>query len=61
MANRPRAMAELEAILAARAQEYARCEITVETSHKSIEQIAREVSQRLGAGPAARVQPSDGS
>jgi XRE family aerobic/anaerobic benzoate catabolism transcriptional regulator len=47
MANRPRAMKELEALLASRAGEYARCEITVETSGKSAEKVVAEVERRL--------------
>ena len=50
MANRPRAMAELEALLAARAGEYARCEIAVDTSGKSVDEVAREVERRIAEG-----------
>ena len=48
MTNRPRAMAELEAILASREPLYAQCEFAVETSGKSLDALAREVQELLG-------------
>lgn len=47
MANRPRAMAELEALLAARSGEYARCEIAVDTSGKGVDEVVAEVERAL--------------
>lgn len=50
MKNRPRAMAELESILAAREPLYARCEIAVETSPRSVDQVVAGI--RAGLEPA---------
>lgn len=47
MANRPRAMGELVSILATRAPRYARCEIAVETSGRSVEPLVDEIRTRL--------------
>jgi XRE family aerobic/anaerobic benzoate catabolism transcriptional regulator len=49
MTNRPRAMAELEAILASREPLYAQCEFEVSTSKKSLETVVRDIQQRLGS------------
>ena len=48
MANRPRAMEELAALLADRSAAYARCEIVVDTSDRSIAEVEREILERLG-------------
>jgi XRE family transcriptional regulator, aerobic/anaerobic benzoate catabolism transcriptional regulator len=50
MSDRPRAMAELEAILAAREPQYARCDLHVDTSGLSVTAISAEILARLGAG-----------
>jgi XRE family aerobic/anaerobic benzoate catabolism transcriptional regulator len=50
MQDRPRAMAELEAILAARDVEYRRCEFQVETSSRSVDETVAEIVQRLSQG-----------
>jgi XRE family aerobic/anaerobic benzoate catabolism transcriptional regulator len=49
MTNRPRAMAELEAILASREPLYAQCELEVSTSKKSLETVVRDIQERLGS------------
>ncbi|HEV8111496.1 MAG TPA: shikimate kinase [Planctomycetota bacterium] len=48
MTNRPRAMAELEAILGARSPLYAQCEFEVSTSEKAPDAIVAELLDRLG-------------
>jgi len=47
MQDRPRAMAELEAILAAREKNYSRAEIEVETSGRGIDETVAEIVDRL--------------
>jgi len=47
MANRPRAMEELAALLAERSAEYARCEIVVDTSGRTVDDVERELLARL--------------
>jgi XRE family aerobic/anaerobic benzoate catabolism transcriptional regulator len=49
MSNRPRAMAELEAILASREPLYARCELEVRTSGLTPDQVVVEIRRLLGA------------
>lgn len=49
MLGRPRAMEELERILDERGPDYARCEIAIDTSDKSVVEVARELVRRLGA------------
>lgn len=48
MANRPRAREELEALLADREPLYARCELTVDTSGRGVEEVVTEVLARIG-------------
>jgi XRE family aerobic/anaerobic benzoate catabolism transcriptional regulator len=45
--NRPRAMAELESLLDARQPLYAQCEIMVDTSAHSIDEVTRTIALRL--------------
>jgi XRE family aerobic/anaerobic benzoate catabolism transcriptional regulator len=47
MDNRPRAMAELEALLRAREPAYARCEITIDTGHRSPPEVVRAILEAL--------------
>ncbi|MFN0242466.1 MAG: shikimate kinase [Planctomycetota bacterium] len=47
MRERPRAMEELEALLAKREASYAQCEITIDTSERSVEDIERAVRAAL--------------
>jgi shikimate kinase len=47
MRGRPRAMAELQALLEERKQSYGRCEATVDTSDRSVEDVANEIAQRF--------------
>lgn len=49
MQDRPRAMEELRAILDRRRPLYARCELAVETSGRTVEEVAREVLRALSA------------
>jgi len=48
MRGRPRAMAELTALLEERKQAYGRCEFVVDTSDRSVEDVAREIAARFG-------------
>ena len=50
MQNRPRAMAELVALLKAREPAYARCEIAVETSGLGIDEVVADALARLERG-----------
>ncbi len=50
MAGRPRARDELEALLAARAPLYARCELVLETSGRTVEQARTALSRLLSHG-----------
>jgi XRE family transcriptional regulator, aerobic/anaerobic benzoate catabolism transcriptional regulator len=43
MRDRPRAMEELRELLARRAPEYGRCELTVETTGRTVDEVVREV------------------
>lgn len=45
MLGRPRAMEELERLLAARTPEYARCALTVDTTGKNVAAIVREIAE----------------
>lgn len=47
MQDRPRAMLELQALLAAREPDYRRCEIAVETSARGIDETVTEIITRL--------------
>lgn len=47
MRDRPRAMAELESILSAREPAYAQCEIVVDTSGKSVDEVVASVQREL--------------
>ena len=47
MRGRPRAMAELQALWEERKQAYGRCEATVDTSDRSVEDVANEIAQRF--------------
>jgi len=47
MENRPRAMSELQHLLAEREPLYAQCEITVDTSVMSIDDVTRAIAERL--------------
>ena len=49
MADRPRAMSELRALLAARTPRYAEADITVETGQLGVSQVAMRVRERLSA------------
>ncbi len=49
MRDRPRAMAELESILATREPLYAECEIVVDTSGKSVDEVVASVQRELTA------------
>lgn len=49
MLGRPRAMEELERLLAARTPEYTRCALTVETTEKSVAAIVAEIAERTRA------------
>lgn len=47
MRDRPRAMAELESILAAREPLYAQCDVVVDTSQKSVDDVVAQVQEWL--------------
>ncbi len=47
MMDRPGAMSELEAILAAREPQYRRCEFAVDTSERGVDETVREIVARL--------------
>jgi XRE family aerobic/anaerobic benzoate catabolism transcriptional regulator len=47
MEDRPRAMEELRAILAAREPSYSLCELSVETDARSVEELVKEIRTRL--------------
>ena len=47
MADRPRAMEELAALLADRSSEYARCEFVIDTSGRHVEEVERDILDRL--------------
>ncbi len=47
MRGRPQAMAELKSLLSERASDYARCELAVDTSGRSIDDIVLELSLRF--------------
>lgn len=49
MRGRPRAMAELEALLEERRADYARCETVVDTSDRSVESVVAELCSRFAA------------
>ena len=49
MRGRPRALEELRALLERRSRQYARCELTLDTSGRSVEELARELAERLAA------------
>jgi len=48
MANRPRAMEELEQLLASRAEAYAACDLAIDTDGRSPEEIAADVLAAAG-------------
>jgi len=48
MAGRPRAREELRALLDERRAAYASCELSVDTSGRSVEEVVRELQARLG-------------
>jgi XRE family aerobic/anaerobic benzoate catabolism transcriptional regulator len=48
MRDRPRAMAELEALLASREPEYRRCELAVDTSRRSVDETVAAIIAGLG-------------
>lgn len=50
MRARPRAMEELRGLLEERAGLYARCELTLATSGRTPEELARELARRFGRG-----------
>lgn len=52
--NRPRAMAELEGLLAVRAPLYGRCELTIDTSGRTVGEAAEELLRVLQAPSAPR-------
>ncbi len=47
MAGRPRALEELKELLAAREADYARCEIKIDTANKKVEQVVRDLLEKL--------------
>ncbi|MEO6709243.1 MAG: shikimate kinase, partial [Planctomycetota bacterium] len=47
MQGRPQALSELKALLAEREADYARCELTVDTSKRPVAEIVRELATRL--------------
>jgi XRE family aerobic/anaerobic benzoate catabolism transcriptional regulator len=47
MAKNPEAFAELKAMLAARSSFYARAELTVDTSHRDAEAVARQIASAI--------------
>jgi XRE family aerobic/anaerobic benzoate catabolism transcriptional regulator len=49
MENRPRAMAELESLLKVRAPLYGQCEIAIDTSTRTVEEVVNELVLRLEA------------
>jgi XRE family aerobic/anaerobic benzoate catabolism transcriptional regulator len=49
MANRPRAMAELEGLLEAREPLYAQCDVTVDTSRASVDELVHRLLRELAA------------
>lgn len=52
MENRPRAMAELESLLAVRAPLYGRCDLVVETSGRTVAQTAADLVSKLTTATA---------
>jgi XRE family aerobic/anaerobic benzoate catabolism transcriptional regulator len=48
MRGRPRALEELRSLLAEREAAYARCETTVDTSERSVEEVVAELLSRFG-------------
>ena len=49
MANRPRAMAELEGLLDAREPLYAQCDVAIDTSHASVDELVHRLLRELAA------------
>ncbi|MBK8179154.1 MAG: helix-turn-helix domain-containing protein [Planctomycetes bacterium] len=50
MRGRPEAMAELRALLSEREADYARCELTLDTSGRGVPDLAAELAARFSAG-----------
>ncbi|HJW99663.1 MAG TPA: helix-turn-helix transcriptional regulator [Terriglobales bacterium] len=56
MANNPAAMSDLERILAEREDLYRRADLTIETSHRPIDEVLTDCLQSLGANLLSAVQ-----